>query len=136
MTHLVVLDSEAVAGLLPEHAKHRRVLSHIQVVADRKRRGRQINAVVPVAVRAEAGWDRSKPRWAFANQVRIVDVALDTDQANAAATIRASTGVSVADAHVGSVVRSSAADRVTVLTSDPLDIRAVAGDRKITIVTL
>jgi len=136
MSHLVVLDSEAVAALRPEHAKHRRLLSHIQVVAQRKARGQQTGLVVPLAVRVEACWDRSMPQWAFANQMRIADAALDASLANLGAGIRASTGVSVADAHVGAAVRSLPATRVTVLTSDPADMRKVAGDQPITVVPL
>jgi hypothetical protein len=47
-----------------------------------------------VTVRAEAGWDRTSPAWAFPNQLRIADIPLDTAAANIAAAIRARTGVS------------------------------------------
>ena len=60
MTHLVVLDCEAIQALRdPGHPKHRRVVSHAQVVASRKRRAVAIQMVVPTAVRVEAGWDRT-----------------------------------------------------------------------------
>ena len=136
MSHLVLLDNEAVAALRPEHAKHRKVVSHIQVVAHRKRRGLQVHVAVPNCVRVEGGWDRSAAGWAFANQLRIADVVLDAEQANQAAEIRTRTKVSVADAHVGAAIRSAAADRVTVLTSDPGDMRRVAGDSAVTVVAL
>jgi hypothetical protein len=54
----------------------------------------------------------------------------------AAATIRNRTGVSVADAHLGSVADSASDDHVTVITSDPGDARTVVGDTGITVVTL
>ena len=57
MTHLVVLDCEAVQALRdPGHPRHRRVVSQAQVVANRKRRAVAIQMVVPTAVRVEAGW--------------------------------------------------------------------------------
>jgi len=137
MSRLVVLDNEAVQALAdPAHRKHRQVVSHAQVVASRKRRAAAIEIVVPTAVRVEAGWDRSSPAWAFPNRLRIADIPLDTAHASAAAAIRHRTGVSVADAHLGAVIRSAPASQVTVLTSDPGDMRLVAGDRDITVVAV
>ena len=132
---LVLLDNEAVQALGdPHHAKHRRVLSHLQTVADRKRRA-VVSAAVPTAVRVEAGWDRSAPRSAFLNRLLIRDVSLDKDHADVAAAISDHTGVSVADAHLGAVMR--AADvAVAVVTSDPGDMRAVAGDARVTVIGL
>ena len=49
---------------------------------------------------------------------------------------RKRTGVSVPDAHLGAVIQSAPADRITVVTSDPDDMRLVAGDATITIVTI
>jgi hypothetical protein len=90
-----------------------------------------------VLVWAEArAWDRSSPACAFANSLRIADVALDTGCANAAAAIRNRTQVSVADAHMGAAIRILSASQVTVVTSDPRDMRLVAGDKDITIVTI
>lgn len=137
MSSLVLLDKEAVQSLgVAEHPKHRRVLSHIQVVTQRKRRAVQVDIQVPAAVRVEAGWDRSAPSWAFANRLRIGDGILDAGQANIAASIRERTDVSVADAHLSAMIQSTRAEQITVLTSDPSDTRAVAGDRPITIVTI
>jgi hypothetical protein len=56
--------------------------------------------------------------------------------ANAAATIRHAAQVSVADAHIGAVVQSAPADRISVLTGDPADMRRIAGDRNVTVVTI
>jgi hypothetical protein len=135
MTHLVVLDCEAIQALRdPGHPKHRRVVSHAQVVASRKRRAVAIQMVVPTAVRVEAGWDRTSPAWVFTNRLRIADSPLDTASANAAADLRDRTGVSVADSHMGTVIQSAPHSQITVVTSGPGDMRLVAGDKKITVV--
>jgi hypothetical protein len=47
--------------------------------------------------------------------------------------VRNRTRVSVADAHLGAAIR--AADQVTVLTSDPLDMHVVAEGKHIEVVT-
>jgi hypothetical protein len=135
MSHVVILGNEAAQALAdPAHRKHRRVVSCAQIVADRRRRADAIRVVVPTAVRVEAGWDRTSARWALANQLRIADVSLDAARTNVAAAIRHQTLVSVADAHLGAVIRSVPDDLVTVVTSDPNDIRAVAGDRHVSVV--
>jgi len=137
MSARVLLDNEAVQALgSPRHPKHRRVLAHVQVIAQRKRRAVQTGISVPTTVRVEAGWDRNSASWSFANLLRITDEPLDTAQANTAASIRQGSEVSVADAHLGAVIRSAGADRVAVITSDPADVRAVAGDRAVTVVTI
>jgi hypothetical protein len=137
MNHLVILDNEAVQALrVPAHPKHNRVLSHVQVVAIRKKRAAPVSLVVPAAVRVEAGWDRTSPDWAFPNHLRIADLPLDAAYANSAATIRRDTGVSVADAHIGAAVVGAPNADITVITSDPGDIRKVARDRGITVVTI
>jgi hypothetical protein len=137
MSSMVVLDNEAVQALGDlNHPKHRRVLSQVQVVAQRKRRAVEISIAVPTTVRVEAGWDRTALNWALANRLRIRDDVLDAPQANTAAMIRRFVQVSVADAHMGAVIRRVTAGHITVVTSDPLYIRAVAGDRAVTIVTI
>ena len=92
--------------------------------------------MVPVAVRVEAGWDRTSPQWAFLNLLRITDVPLDAGHANAAASIHEQAQVSVADAHIGATVQSARNTDITVVTSDPADIRRVAGDRPVTVVAI
>src|SRR4029077_14144053 len=137
MTHLVVLDNEAVQALRnPGHPKHRHVVSQAQVVASRKRRAVAIQVVVPTAVRVEAGWDRTSPAWVFPNRLRIADSPLDTASANTAAGLRDRTGVSVADSHLGTVIQSAPHSQITVVTSDPGDMRRVAGDKNITVVAI
>lgn len=139
MSRLVVLDNEAVQALRdPAHAKHRRVVSYVQVVASRKKRAEAIGIVVPTAVRVEAGWDRTSPAWAFPNRLRAADSVLDTGSGNMAAAVRARTDVSVADAHIGAVLRAGTDVRLTVITSDPGDMRRLAqdADADVTIVTI
>lgn len=137
MTRLVILDNEAVQALRdPGHPKHRHVASHAQVVASRKRRAVAIGVVVPTAVRVEAGWDRTSQAWVFPNRLRITDSPLETASANTAAGIRNRTDVSVADSHIGAVIQSAHDDQITVITSDPGDMRAAAGAKSITIVAI
>lgn len=137
MSQVIILDNQAVQALgATTHPKHRKVVAHTQVVADRKRRGAEVRLVVPTTIRVEAGWSRTSSSWAFANHLRITDAALDPAAADLAAVIRADTGVLVADAHLGTVIQSRPAEGVTVLTSDPEDMRRVAGDTPVTIVTV
>jgi len=137
MTRIVVLDNEAVQALKDQHhRKHGQVVSQMQVVADRKRRGLAVEVMVPTAVRVEAGWDRTSAVWAFPNRLRIADWSLDRSAADSAATIRQRTGVSVADAHVGAAIHAATAEEVTVVTSDPKDVRKLTAGRQVTIVAI
>jgi len=137
MTHLVILDNEAIQALAsPAHRKHRQALAYVQVIAGRKRRAADIQTVVPTTVRVEAGWDRTAPAWAFLNRLRISDSSLGPAAASTAAAIRARSGVSVADAHIGAVIGSAEAARITVVTSDPADMRRVAQDKTVTIAAI
>lgn len=137
MSRIVLLDNEAVQALRdPGHPKHRRALGHVQVVVRRKARMMPFGIAAPTAVRVEAGWDRTAPAWAFINRLRIADVPLDTNHANAAAAIAHRTGVSVADAHLGAAIQAADPGHVTVLSSDPVDMQAVAEARHIQIVPL
>jgi hypothetical protein len=127
----VVLDNEAVQALRDEsHRKHRQVLAHLAGIVQRRRRGREVSAVVPTAVRVEAGWDRTGRAAAAISRLRVADHVLDGSSANVAAAITDDlSGVSVANAHLGAAIRSLTHDEVVVLTSDPADVRRVAGDR-------
>jgi predicted nucleic acid-binding protein len=135
---VLVLDNEAVQALMSAaHPKHRRALSFVQVVAGRRKKAAAVEVVVPTAVRVEAGWDRTAEWAGFINLLRIRDAALDGAAANGAAAIASVHGVSVADAHIGAVIRSQpAATGITVLSSDPHDMRAVAGAATVTVVPL
>ena len=129
----LVLGNEAVQALRDAgHHKHRQVVAHLAGIIGRRRRGREVSAVVPTSVRVEAGGDRTQPAAAAINRLRVADHVLDASAANVAAAITNSlTGVSVADAHLGAVVRSLAHDEVVVLTSHPGDIKRVPGDRPV-----
>ena len=137
MKRLVLLDNEAVQVLAdPTHRKHRRVISEIRTVNRRVARALPVGAAVPVAVRVEAGWDRTDPAWALVNRLRIADIPLDPKHADTAASLLRRTGVSVADAHLGAAIAHAWQDRITVVTSDPGDMRKVAQDRRVDIVAI
>lgn len=134
----VVLDHDAVQALrATDHPKHARVIAHVQVVAQRKRRAIPLEVVVPTAVRAEAGWDRRAPTAALINHLRIPDMPLDASSANVGADLVARLGVSVADAHIGATVRTVAEHgAVAIITSDPGDMVGVSDPIAVTIVTI
>jgi len=133
----VLLDNEAVQALVdPRHHEHRAVLAVFEVVAQRKQRGAVVDPVVPTAVRVEAGWDRTAPSAALVNSLRIRDVALDGLLADRAVQIRDHARVSVVDAHLGAVVATATAERISVITSDAEDMLAVVGNAAVTVVPL
>ncbi len=138
MRRVVLLDNEAVQALMAtEHPKHRRALAHAAVVGMRKRKAADIDLVVPTAVRVEAGWDRTAPTAALINLLRIADAVLDTRSSDTAAALVSRHGVSTADAHIGAVVFSRLENEaVTILTSDPEDVRTVSGTKTVTVVRL
>lgn len=137
MKQLILLDSEAVNALAHRsHPKHAKVVSQAQLIATRRTRRHEFNVAVPVSVRVEAGWDRAASEWTFANRFRIADIALDGAAVDAAARIRARTGASVTDAHLGAAIQLAAADHVTVITSDPGDMRAVASGTRIVVIPI
>ena len=122
----IVFDNEAVQALVDvRHRKHLRALTAIETVTGRNLRRDGPRLVVPTTVRVEAGWDRTRPKAAAANQLRIADVALDTESADRAARIRAALGVSVADAHLGAVLETTPGPHA-VLTSDADDVRRMS----------
>jgi len=134
---VVLLDSEAVQALRdPAHRKHQRVLDEMDFAFKRAARTQRIHVAVPATVRVEAGWDRTAAAWAFANRFPIADIPLGPKHADFAAGIRKRTGVSVGDAHLGSAIQNAEAERVTVLTSDPADVRRVAEGKRVEVVTL
>jgi predicted nucleic acid-binding protein len=137
VTRIVLLDNEAVQALRdPAHRKHRRVIREVLVTGLRTVRATPIQVAVPTAVRVEAGWDRTAVAWAFVNRLGIVDVPLDISHTDAAAGIAKRTGVSVADAHLGAAIQAAEVDQVTVITSDPADMRKVAEGRQVNVVAL
>lgn len=72
------------------------------------------------------------------SRLGIADVELSADHANLAAAIRGRIGahISVVDAHVGSVLQSSTTNRVSVVTSDPDEMKAVAETKPVVVVTI
>jgi hypothetical protein len=125
MAHVVVLDSEMVHALgAAQSSKHRRALALAEVKAGARPGG--VVLVVPSTVRVEAGWDRTRPRWAAINRLKITDHHLDQRSTDVAARLRADHDVSPADAHIGALVRGrTPGDDVVVVTSDPADIAKV-----------
>jgi hypothetical protein len=126
---VVVLDNEAVQALgAVTHPKHRRVLSFIDEINRRNQRRRQrIRVVVPVAVRVEAGWDRTARDAALVNRLaQARDVVLDGSAADRAAQLRRAAAVSAVDATVGQAAEAAAAPAV-ILTSDAADMARLAG---------
>lgn len=124
----LVLDNEPVQALLDvSHPKHRRVLAFLDEVNRRNREGREVTVLVPVAVRIEAGWDRSDAGAAVANRVSGArDVALDRRRADRAIRLRSEVAVSVVDATVAEAA-GAAAPPVVILTSDVGDMERLAG---------
>lgn len=125
----VILDCEAIDALRdPRHPKHRPALAIIEVVNDRRRAGGgRPRVVVPVAVRVEAGWDRTQPSAAAINRlVGAEDHPLTTARADAAAQARTGLDVSVVDATIAQAA-AEATGPVTIVTSDTSDMTRVAG---------
>jgi hypothetical protein len=124
----VVLDNEAVQALgAVTHPKHRRVLSFIEAVNQRNQRRRRLTAIlVPVAVRVEAGWDRSARDASLVNRLaRARDAVLDGTGADRACRLRAAVEVSVVDATVAQAAEAAPSPTV-ILTSDVADMRRLA----------
>lgn len=125
----IVLDNEAVQALLdPTHRAHRTVLAYLEVRNQRQARRRMtVHVLVPVAVRVEAGWDRTAVSSADINRLATAtDVDLRSGDADRAAQLRTRTNVSVVDATVGRTAETAPHPTV-VLTSDVDDMTRIAG---------
>lgn len=134
---VIVLDNEAVQALAdPRHSKHRTVVAHLAAGTTRRRRGHDVEVVVPTTVRVEAGWSRSAPSSAAINRFPVRDHSLDPPAADVAAAIHRVTSTGVADAHLGATVRALGSAGTVVLTSDPDDIATVCTPAPVTIVRL
>lgn len=139
MTQIVILDNEAVQALADgSHRHHRRVVSMVQAVVRGKAKGTMGSVVVPTAVRVEAAIDRTSSTSALFMQFKVVDRPLDARLADVASSLRRDfgTSISVADAHVGAVVATSPAGSISIITSDPHDMRRIARSRRVEIVKL
>ncbi len=135
MAAVTILDSEAVHVLGAWRSKKKGRLAAF-VTFDVGRRSTTEVTVVPSTVRVESGWDRTAPRWAVINRLRIVDHHLDQRTTDTAARLRAEHGVSPADAHIGAIAHHNGEDRVVVITSDPDDIATVTAGTGAKIITL
>jgi hypothetical protein len=125
----IILDNEAVQGLLdPHHPKHRRIVALLTEANRRNlRRAGRVMVIVPTAVRVEAGWDRTDPVGANANRLaRPRDHVLDRAAADRATQLRAAADVSVVDACVGQAAEA-APNPAVIVTSDTQDMILLAG---------
>lgn len=125
----LVLDNEAVSALLtttPQHAKRAQVLEAIMAANG--------GTVVPTAVRCEALWDRTQQRSAAANLHVKDDDPLDRVAADRNVQLRSAVpAASLVDASVIVSAERLRGDVVEVLTSDPDDLAALAGQAEATI---
>ncbi len=126
MTGTLILDCEAVQALQdPHHPKHGRAADFIAANAIRGRRSAPtaLRVVVPVAVRIEAGWDRTAPAAGNINRLtQAQDLPCREADANLGARLRvAFPNLSVVDATIGAVIASSPPP-VRILTSDREDM--------------
>jgi hypothetical protein len=87
----IILDSEAVNVLSDvDHRKHRALLPYLEGAAQRRACNPSHRVLVPVAVRIEAGWDRTYPKAAIVNRVSGArHIALSGEAANRAEQLRA-----------------------------------------------
>jgi predicted nucleic acid-binding protein len=137
---ILVLDSEAIQALVrAHHPKRREVIARFEAVARRGGSERTIRVIAPTAVRVEAGWDRTRSSATVVNRFPIDDHPLDGRTTDVAASIVAEHDVGVADAHIGALCRElveRGADRVVVLTSDPVDISRIIASPSVTAIRL
>jgi hypothetical protein len=125
-TRIVVLDNEAARALLstrPTDSERASVIAAIMAANG--------GAVVPLAVRIEAGWRRRDPSAAEANRFAPVDATLERAAADRAVEFRRfHAGASVVDVAVAVTAERRGAIQshavVEVLTSDVDDLAALA----------
>lgn len=122
----LVLDNEAAQALASTRNGDKRRAAVVEAIVAANGR-----AVVPTAVRVEAGWRRRDPSAANANRLVSNDAPLDRVDADRAVELRRLVSTaSVVDAAVAVAAERVAADVagaiVEVLTSDVVDISALA----------
>lgn len=129
MAKVIILDNEAAQAIADTtHPKHTDALSYAELVEQRKRKQKKISIVIPTCVRVEACLDHQDSSSTFFNRIGALDISLDKDAASIAAGIRREHGaqISVTDAHIGAtVLKKYRNDDVTIITSDPDDMRLV-----------
>jgi len=124
----VILDCEAVQALMrSSHPKHQQALATLEnVVGRRPGQRHRLRVIVPVAVRIEAGWDRTRADSALVNVISHAgDWPLTPPRADEAAALRLATEVSVVDATVGQAAQESLKP-VAIVTSDVDDMQRLA----------
>lgn len=123
-SHVIVLDNEAVQALVDAaHDKHKGALALLEARTQRNTRAPgSVLAVVPTAVRVEAGVDRTDPAANALGRLRVLDVELTTARADRAARLRTAAGGSTEDATVAEAASSYPEALVTVATSDLTDL--------------
>ena len=120
----MVLDNEALQALADVGAaKHRAMVALLKAAVVDSRRSRQRpRLLTSTVVRLEAGLSRRSPQNTGLGLFRVQDVALDGERVERALTLPSAREVTPADAAVAEVA-ASLAGKVTVLTSDPVDLR-------------
>jgi hypothetical protein len=128
-TRHLVLDNEAVRTLLSTRSSDRKRAVVVEAIAAAN--GRR---AVPTAVRGEAGWRRTDPKSANANRLVAVDDELDRVGADRVVQLRSAVpAASVVDASVVLAAERVGAgdDVVEVLTSDAVDLQALAAHARV-----
>ena len=130
----LVLDNEAAGALLSSRRKNPERAAVVLAIAAAS--GRRL---VPTAVRAEAGWNRTTPRAANANRLlprASADVTLDSPSADRAADLlELVPRASVVDATVAVAAELAGADGhvVEILTSDVPDLDDLGANLRATV---
>jgi len=125
----LVLDNEAVRALLSMRSSDRKRAMVVEAIA-----AANGQRVVPTAVRGEAGWRRTDPKAANANRLVAVDDELDRVGADRVVQLRSAVpAASVVDASVALAAERVGAgdDVVEVLTSDAVDLQALAAHSRV-----
>ncbi len=133
----ILLDNAAIGALLnPAHPQHRRLMAIAEAQRHERSRKRNVSLGVPLAIRVEAKWDRTKPDAAAVNRLPLHDFPLTAKSTNVAARLREQLGVglSVPDAHLGATLHETEGPHL-IYTSDEPYVEAMVGNLGLTNVT-